>query len=206
MTDPRFMQAHQQAMMVAKQTYQMAVAQQAMAAANDEWEQASAVSGMTGGGGGGYFSQPMGMPPVPPMPQMPMGMMNMGFSPGMAGPWTPGAGMFPGGARSTYAATNGSGSELGMNWGTSSAYGDAFGPSTGNRSSMVWAGPQQRPGHSSKPSGQLRSETTPPTTTPTPRSGPRTRTNTAPSNTPLPSQHARSKERRQAPPSSWKRA
>ena len=33
--DPRFMAAHQHAMMVAKQAYQMAVAQQAMAQAND---------------------------------------------------------------------------------------------------------------------------------------------------------------------------
>ena len=33
--DPAFLIAHQQAMLIAKQTYQMAVAQQAMAAAND---------------------------------------------------------------------------------------------------------------------------------------------------------------------------
>jgi len=50
--DMHFMAAHQQAMMIAKQTYQMAVAQQAMAAAADEWERSSNVSGMPGWGGG----------------------------------------------------------------------------------------------------------------------------------------------------------
>jgi hypothetical protein len=40
------MAAHQQAMMFAKQAYQMAVAQQAMAAAAEEWERGSALSGI----------------------------------------------------------------------------------------------------------------------------------------------------------------
>jgi hypothetical protein len=50
--DPGMMMAHQQAMFMAKQAYQLAVAQQAMQAAGDEWERASHV--------GGYSS------PVPP--------------------------------------------------------------------------------------------------------------------------------------------
>jgi len=52
--DPGMMMAHQQAMMMAKQAYQLAVAQQAMQAAGDEWERASHV--------GGYSS------PFPPAP------------------------------------------------------------------------------------------------------------------------------------------
>jgi hypothetical protein len=45
-SDIHFLAAHQQAMRIAKQTYQMAVAQQAMAAAGEEWERSSTVSGM----------------------------------------------------------------------------------------------------------------------------------------------------------------
>ncbi|KAH9170627.1 hypothetical protein EDB89DRAFT_2071834 [Lactarius sanguifluus] len=51
MVDPRMLMAHQQAMMIAKQTYQLAVAQQAMRDAADECERGSAVSGWGGGGG-----------------------------------------------------------------------------------------------------------------------------------------------------------
>lgn len=40
-TDPQLLVAHQHAMMVAKQAYQLAVAQQAMQAAGDEWERGS---------------------------------------------------------------------------------------------------------------------------------------------------------------------
>ena len=55
MMDPGgMMMAHQQAMMMAKQAYQYAVAQQAMQAAGDEWERASHA--------GGYSS------PFPPAP------------------------------------------------------------------------------------------------------------------------------------------
>jgi serine/arginine repetitive matrix protein 2 len=50
--DSTFLAAHQHAMAIAKQTYQMAVAQQAMAAAADEWERGSAVFRGLGGGGG----------------------------------------------------------------------------------------------------------------------------------------------------------
>lgn len=50
--DMKYYAAHRQAMMIAKQTYQMAVAQQAMAAAGEDWERSSNVSGMPGWGGG----------------------------------------------------------------------------------------------------------------------------------------------------------
>jgi len=42
---PGMVMAHQQAMFMAKQAYQFAVAQQAMQAAGDEWERASHVGG-----------------------------------------------------------------------------------------------------------------------------------------------------------------
>ena len=64
--DPRFLAAHQQAMMVAKQAYQYAVAQQAMAAAADEWERGSSASFMTGSRGGwGSATGSMMFPPTP---------------------------------------------------------------------------------------------------------------------------------------------
>ncbi len=68
--DPAFLAAHQQAMAYAKQAYQMAVAQQAMAAAADEWERGSTVGGFGGGGsvyGGSQMGSSFGM----------MGGMNM---------------------------------------------------------------------------------------------------------------------------------
>lgn len=52
--DPGMMMAHQQAMFMAKQAYQYAVAQQAMQAAGDEWERASHA---------GAYSSPF--PPAP---------------------------------------------------------------------------------------------------------------------------------------------
>ena len=48
--DPQFLNAHQQAMLFAKQAYQMTVAQQALEAAGEEWERSSNIGG--GGGGG----------------------------------------------------------------------------------------------------------------------------------------------------------
>ncbi|CAG8704898.1 12351_t:CDS:2, partial [Acaulospora colombiana] len=45
--DPSMMAAHQQAMMIAKQAYQMAVAQQAIAAAGEEWERSSNMGGFS---------------------------------------------------------------------------------------------------------------------------------------------------------------
>ena len=54
--DATFLAAHQQAMMIAKQAYQVAVAQQAMAVAGEQWER-----GSTMGYGGGAGSPPFGM-------------------------------------------------------------------------------------------------------------------------------------------------
>lgn len=65
--DAAFLAAHQQAMAIAKQTFQMAVAQQALAAANDEWERSSAVTGFGGGPPqwGGMMSMGPMFPPAP---------------------------------------------------------------------------------------------------------------------------------------------
>jgi len=46
--DPSMMAAHQQAMAMAKQAYQMAAAQQAIIAAGDEWERSSNMGGFGG--------------------------------------------------------------------------------------------------------------------------------------------------------------
>jgi serine/arginine repetitive matrix protein 2 len=62
-SDPTMLMAHQQAMMYAKQAYQMAVAQQAIAAAGEEWERGSSM-GFGGGsvyGGGSSGSMLNGM-------------------------------------------------------------------------------------------------------------------------------------------------
>jgi serine/arginine repetitive matrix protein 2 len=88
MVDPRVLMAHQQAMLIAKQTYQLAVAQQAMRDAADEWERGSAISGW----GGGRSS--VGTPSVLGL-GMGMGLnmnMNMNVGGGM------GTGGFPGAA------------------------------------------------------------------------------------------------------------
>ncbi|KAG6906381.1 hypothetical protein DXG01_014196 [Tephrocybe rancida] len=111
--DPGYIAAHQQAMLFAKQAYQMAVAQQAMAAAGDEWERGSAyggpgagsvyggaasvygggsVYGGVGGGGGSVYGgvgggrgSVYGMPGMgmPGMGGMGMPGMNVGMMPGM---------------------------------------------------------------------------------------------------------------------------
>jgi serine/arginine repetitive matrix protein 2 len=98
MVDPRVFMAHQQAMLIAKQTYQLAVAQQAMRDAADEWERGSAISGW----GGGRSS--VGTPSVLGL-GMGMGLnmnnMNMNGGGGM------GAGGFPG-------ATAAAGGSLGI--------------------------------------------------------------------------------------------
>jgi hypothetical protein len=192
MTDPGFLAAHQQAMMIAKQAYQYAVAQQAMAAAADEWERGSAISGFTttGGGGGtvpqGYFGQ------------------MAGFNGGMG--WSGMPVMFPTSARSVYAGS--AASDIGGGgWGARSAYGEAFGPTDRNSRSSVFlqqqpsAGPGLRPpyGQRSESTGNMGGSSG---AMARPGMGPRPRTTTAPSNTPLPPQH--SKANRTAPPSSWK--
>jgi hypothetical protein len=157
MVDPRALAVHHHAMMIAKQTYQLAVAQQAMRDAGDEWERGSAVSGWTGG------RSSVGAPSM-----LGMGMntntnmnMNMGGGgggggggmsgfPGLAGSFAmPGAGgMWPGGTampgypgnpapgpmytNNFYAASEiggrGGGDRGGSaGWATSSVYGEAFG-------------------------------------------------------------------------------
>ncbi|KAJ7049891.1 hypothetical protein C8F01DRAFT_1181362 [Mycena amicta] len=134
--DPNLMVAHQQAMLYAKQAYQMAVAQQAMAAAGDEWERGSTMTGFAGGGGSVYGAG--GMAPSQSQASlspfgMGLAMLNAqqqspgGFGPGMMFP--PGARSMYGGARSEYGGVGGGGA--GGNWNSSrSVYGEAFGPST----------------------------------------------------------------------------
>ncbi|KAK7026389.1 hypothetical protein R3P38DRAFT_3530655 [Favolaschia claudopus] len=145
--DPSFYAAHQQAMMFAKQAYQMAVAQQAMAAAGEEWERGSSVGGgrgsVYGGGGGGSVYGGGGGGSV---------YGGSVYGGGMGG-WTPGGStLFPpgprsmfggggGGARSEYGGGGGGGARSdyggggggggGGNWSSSrSVYGESFGPST----------------------------------------------------------------------------
>lgn len=116
--DPAFLVAHQQAMAIAKQTFQYAVAQQALAAANEEWERSST---MTGYGG-------------PSAPQW-------GYGVGMRQ-----SAMFPPAPRSMYAGSiNGGAGGWG---GTGSVYGNAFGPgAAGGRTSTysLADGGAQRP-------------------------------------------------------------
>ena len=151
-SDPSFLAAHQQAMMVAKQAYQIAVAQQAMAQANEEWERGSTATSaafggsVTGYGGMGGVPMGMGMPGMQGMGGMSpaAGGIFPGYGMGMQAGWPNGM-MFPTSAQSMYAASmvGGGGSEMGGNmstvgnaggWGTRSEYG---GPSV-NRSSGVY--------------------------------------------------------------------
>ena len=152
MVDPRVFAVHQQAMMIAKQTYQLAVAQQAMRDAADEWERGSAMSGWTGGRSSAS---------TPNMLNMGMGMnMNMaggggaggmGGFPGAAGsfgmsgaggmwpnggisgfPGNSARGMYSGYAASEIGGGNGGnggqgGGGGGGGWTTSSVYGESFG-------------------------------------------------------------------------------
>ena len=196
-TDPAFMVAHQQAMMIAKQAYQYAVAQQAMAAAADEWERSSNV-------GSGYAQSAMGGSSVG------FGMGGMGM-----GGWGAGGSIFPAAPRSMYAGSNFGGPASEVGWASGSVYGGSFGPSlnngtprrprisnTGNRESVSFSAAPQRP------------EASKSTAT---RPGARPRTNTAPSNSSLPAQHRNSAAFRdhlapplpmhgggRKPPSSWK--
>lgn len=126
--DPKFLAAHQHAMMYAKQAYQMAVARQAMAAAGDEWERSSSVGGYGGNGMIGASSSPAMMNPH-------FGMIPMGQDYGWSGPSSV---YLPSSSRSMYnGPVNGgnSRSEYGgirspNNWSSSkSSYGESFGPS-----------------------------------------------------------------------------
>jgi len=144
--DPAFLAAHQQAMMVAKQAYQMAVAQQAMAAAGDEWERSSNMGGFGGGsvyGGGGsvYGGSQMGSSMgTPIMMNAQFGMMQqmqqmqaMGMMGGNN--WSTGSAIFPASrsmydlnlssSRSDYGGGMNQGGGLAPNWSSSrSSYGD----------------------------------------------------------------------------------
>lgn len=124
--DPSFFAAHQRAMMIAKQAYQMAVAQHAMTVAGDEWERNSNVGGASvyGGGGssiyggmGGVGGVGGGMLSVPGM-SMPAMMPNQ---------WPTGS-AFPGRISSSQSEYGG---------GSRSVYGESFGPSMSSRSGHV---------------------------------------------------------------------
>ena len=232
-----FLVAHQQAMMIAKQAYQMAVAQHAMAAAGDEWERNSNGSGFSGSQTYGGGSQLGGSAGFAGHMNMNMGMFGMGGGMGgyggfggmgMPNPGWPGASMlFPPGPRSAYGGfssaqsdfggNNGSSSSVGPgNWGSRSVYGEPLGPSAGDRSSRAFTG--SPPGYqqqknekqthfpTSQKSPRDREESGNSGKSPThsqlpSRPGPRPRTRTAPSSTPVPAQHSS----RNNPPSSWDR-
>ncbi len=148
MVDPRVFAVHQQAMMIAKQTYQLAVAQQAMRDAADEWERGSAISGWTGGRSS--VSTPnilnMGMGLNMNMNMGGGGGGGMGGFPGAAGSFalSGAGGMWPGGGISGFSGNSARGmysgyaaSEIGGGsgnrpgggggWTTSSVYGESFG-------------------------------------------------------------------------------
>lgn len=141
--DPGFLAAHQQAMMAAKQAFQMAIAQQALAAANEEWERGSTATSAYGGFGG---MGGMNMPPPLPFPGMNMNMGMGGMGMGMGNPWQ----MYAS-SQSMYAGSViGGGSELGATaparspgagagWGSRSMYGEQGGytGSPAARASMV---------------------------------------------------------------------
>jgi len=190
-SDPRFFAAHQHAMMVAKQAYQMAVAQQALAAANDEWERGSTTSAFT--------SVPMGMNSM----QMGMGMGAQMSGMGMGGMMPGGYGMnypmFAPSAQSMYAGSV-VGSELGVGWGSKSEYG---GPSRVSRTSAMFSDRQSAYGLSqNQRSSSYNQLAVSGSGTPDKRPAMRPRTKTAPSDGPLPPQHARA--RPAPPPSSWR--
>ncbi|KAH9041366.1 hypothetical protein EDB85DRAFT_1475745 [Lactarius pseudohatsudake] len=184
MVDPRMLMAHQQAMMIAKQTYQLAVAQQAMRDAADEWERGSAVSGWGGSGGRSSIAAPsvLGM-------GMNMGMNmngNLGVGPfGMPpGAWPAGGGGSA--ARSMYAGSVYAASEIGvpsgsgaMGWSTTnSVYGESFGAPRDRSSRAFRQGPgQQQHG----PGGAPARESGGGTSGAAKREGARQRTRTAPS-------------------------
>ncbi|OBZ68593.1 hypothetical protein A0H81_11558 [Grifola frondosa] len=183
--DPAFLVAHQQAMLAAKHAFQMAVAQQALAAANEEWERGSTATSAFGGFGGmGGGMVGMGG----------MGGMGGGMYPGfgMPGPW-PQQMMFPSSAQSMYAGSV-AGSELGVGlgfggggWGSRSAYGEPTGygggPAVWRNSQFGGFGqPPMPPAPRSEVGGT--------------RQGQRPRTRTSPSDAPLPAQHARGRGHR----------
>lgn len=199
--DPSFFVAHQQAMMYAKQAYQMAVAQQAMAAAADEWDRNSVMGGSVYGG-----ASNASVIVSPPQYGM-MGLGNMGNG------WSTGSVMFPNSSQSVYGGRGGisssrseyggaSGGMGGGNWSSArSSYGESFGPSDRLR-------PGMSPGGGNRNSGMIRDSGHYPPVPPIPQghSGSsalnaakgRGRTTSGPSAT------NRGAARKAPPPSSWK--
>ncbi|EJC98789.1 uncharacterized protein FOMMEDRAFT_129141 [Fomitiporia mediterranea MF3/22] len=188
--DTAFLAAHQHAMRIAKQAYQYAVAQQAMAAAADEWERGSSVSAFTAPGAG-----------------MGTGMGGYGMA-GMSNMWGGGTPMFPAAPQSMYAGSNGMGAMSEAGWGTASVYGESFGPSVAAnaRRSQVF---NNRNSSSGGPASMVgfptyqRAESTsnmPQSKAQPSRGVARPRTKTAPSNMPTPAQYRQSR----GPPSSWR--
>ena len=227
--DPNFLMAHQHAMAMAKQAYQFAVAQQAMAAAGEEWERGSNISGFTpavtsptpgvGVGMGIGMGVAMGLNGMGPMAGMGGMGMNMGGM-GMLGvpAWGTGMPVYPGAPRSMYAGSaigTPGGSETGQGWDAASVYGENFGPSARTSKEMSSSNRHRaRPStdsinfpYSSKTSSSSavpRSSSSGNIAGSKPqlaRSGARQRTNTAPSNSQVPPQHHQYSKN---PPSSWR--
>lgn len=221
--DPNLFVAHQRAMMFAKQAYQMAVGQQAMAAAAEEWERGSAMSGY--GGGGNMY----GGSSVPTMMTSPLGVMpGMGMMQGLQGGsvagWSSSASVYGGmgddprfgsylnpamfsSAHSDYGGPTSS--RNAATWTPSrSTYGGSFGPSTDTFGRRP-AGQQQQPTwNGARDTMQFPSTPSVPTplnatgrNSPDLRSPPRIRTVSqpaSPSRIQIP--------RRAPPPSSWRNA
>lgn len=191
--DPAFLAAHQRAMMMAKQAYQMAVAQHAIAVAGEEWERSSNAGFGSGGSvyGGGSTASVYGGAGVTSGagPRSGAGMAGMSNA-GMLmppGQWHGAPVMFPstnlmygGGISSTQSEFGG-----GNGWASKSAYGDSFGPST--RSSYLQTGHGVPSGTASAYGGSA------------PR--PRAQTGAAPSSSPRTPGRSRV-----PPPSSWRTA
>ncbi|KAL0069367.1 hypothetical protein AAF712_003387 [Marasmius tenuissimus] len=203
-TDPSFFTAHQQAMMYAKQAYQMAVAQQAMAAAAEEWERGSAVGGFSS-------SQSMygGFGPAT------TGSVYGGFGGGNG--WSTGSVMFPqGGSRTPgYGGFSGAKSEYGGGGGgraTSSVYGgSSYGPQERARTQSTMNPSNRMSMMSQRDSMMLNMPPPPPIpqqkTGPTGRSGgpatggTRNRTVSQPAS---PANNRNARPGKHGPPSSWK--
>lgn len=202
-TDNGFLAAHQQAMMIAKQAYQMAIAQQAMAAAADEWDRNSVMSGSVYGGPASNASVVMGAPPF--------GMMGMG---GMGNGWSTGSVIFPNSSQSVYGGRGGgisssrseyggaSGGVGGGNWSSAkSSYGEAFGPSDRLRPGMGSGGGNRN-------SGMMRDSVLYPPMPPMPQSQGGSSSAAAAKGrgrtTSGPAASSRSAVRKAPPPSSWK--
>ncbi|KAH8094697.1 hypothetical protein BXZ70DRAFT_354120 [Cristinia sonorae] len=164
--DPAFLVAHQQAMMVAKQAYQMAVAQQAMAQANEEWERGSNATSAFGGGASVYGGMNMGMGMGGSMGMNPMGQAM--FPP--YGMW-PNPMMFPPTAQSMYAGSV-AGSDIGGStsaaWGTRSAYGGDLPDRTSMYRNAGFSSSQSAIG--SRPAPRPRTKTAPSSRPPPPPS------------------------------------